>query len=471
MPSLPDIYAPIVNWNNSAGPDNINEITLWEGDTSFPASMGGPGALAITSALANPLTGAITEADIALQARTPIGGTQTYWSFTEDNVALAATFATKGNFSPTTPTFTDPILGYADLQGTLVHELGHLAGLGHTLVDATNVGASSAFPTMFCEAQSEPYSATVSIPASGCTFVTQPTTANLTSYHGRLAASARTLELDDLFAIADGYPVPAGDPYWVQTGSMSGIVRDASGAPVRGVSVIAVSASQPDTTRVGTLTYLGGTYTITGLPPGSYFVKIERVDRGVPGSGAYFMDLDVPNYVETAANSGCVNPLPAVSSEWFDSAESATETSNANATAVTVTAGATTTVNFVLNSLPNQLVVSLAGSMAQSSARGARTTALPSATAYFYVSGVPPGGYVSLFFDVQHTMTLFSGQLVEVNPVATYSTFADPTGVAKFPISITKPMARTNFFGQAMWIDSFGNPQFTNSVNLWISDP
>jgi hypothetical protein len=183
------------------------------------------------------------------------------------------------------------------------------------------------------------------------------------------------------------------------------------------------------------------------------------------------MDLDVPNYAETAANSGCVNPLPAVSSEWFDSAESATETSNANATAVTVTAGATTTVNFVLNSLPNQLVVSLAGSMAQSSARGARTTALPSATAYFYVSGVPPGGYVSLFFDVQHTMTLFSGQLVEVNPVATYSTFADPTGVAKFPISITKPMARTNFFGQAMWIDSFGNPQFTNSVNLWISDP
>jgi len=478
MPSS-EVYIPLAWWNPysanynpviQAGLDGVNTITLWDGDNSFPANMGGPQALAVTGVWANS-NGTIAEADVALQVRSPVGGTQAYWSFTEDNTALNATFATKGNFSPNTPTFTDPILGYCDLQGELVHELGHLAGLGHTLVDATNVGASSTFPTMFSQAQNEPYSATISVPAPNCTFVTQSTGTDLTSLKGRLGASARTLEMDDVFAIADGYPLPAGDPYWTQTGSISGIVRNASAAPVSGVAVTAVNATQPDTIRVGTLTYFGGAYTITGLPPGSYYVKIEQVDRGTSTTSSYFLEPDVPNYVQTASNAGCVNPLPTVSAEWFDSAEGATETSNANATPVTVTAGATSTVNFVLNSLPNRLVVSLAGSIALSSPRGMRVSGGVGSYAYFYVTGIPPGGYATLFFDVQHTMTLYGSQLVEVNPVATYSAFADPSGVATFKIQITKSFARTNFLGQAMWLDTLGNPQFTNSVNLWVSDP
>jgi hypothetical protein len=198
-------------------------------------------------------------------------------------------------------------------------------------------------------------------------------------------------------------------------------------------------------------------------------VKIELVDRGP--APAYFREFDVPNFVQSPANWGCVNPLPTPASEWFDAAEAATEASNANATAITVTAGATTTANLVINSLPNQLFVSATGSLAQSSPRGVRVPATAGTNVDFFVTGVPPGGFATVFFDLAHTTIPFGAQIAEVNPVAVFSTTANGAGVAQFTIPITPGLARGNFLGQAAFIDAAGNVQLTNSLNMWVTGP
>ena len=458
-------YAALSWW--SRGLDSQNTITLWDGESSF-VGMGGPQTLAITGVFAG-ASGAISEADIVLNARMgPALTGPRFWSFVEDNAALNVTLATRLDFAPSTPTFTDPVLGYADLEGVLVHELGHFAGLGHTLVDATNVLNASTFPTMFAEAQNETFAATVStLTAAG--WVTHVANPAVTAREGILGRSARTLEFDDLFAIADGYPLPAGNPYWTQTGTISGFVQSTAGVLTRGVAVTAVSATQPDTVRVGTLTYAGGVYRITGLPPGQYFLKIEQVDRGY--AGAYFPLFDVPNYVQGVQQAGCVPLPPLFGAEWFDSTginESPTETSNANATPVTVTAGVTTTANLRMNSFPNQLVVRN-NTANVGSPRGIR--AQVGQTVEFIVSGTSPGAPTLLGFDLQHTMIPLGTQMLEVNPVITFSAVADASGVARFSIPIQSTSARGNFIGQAGFLDPAGNLLLTNSVNMWIAEP
>ncbi|MCK6445128.1 MAG: hypothetical protein L6Q99_01940 [Planctomycetes bacterium] len=477
LPASEGGYVPHAWWSPlGAGLDGVSEITLWDGPSTFPASMGGPVSLGVTGVWAS-ASGIITEADMAIPARLPLtttggGVTRANWCYVEDNAAIGVTLGTRSNW--TTPSFTDPLLGYVDLEGLLVHELGHVAGLGHSLVDGVNVLSTSNFPTMFGEAQNESYSATISV-ASGCgTYLPFATNAASTQVQGILGRSARTLELDDVFAIAEGYPLPANAPYWAQTGRITGTVVGAPGQTFPGMSIVAVNATQPDVLRVGTLSYAGGTFAIQGLPPGSYFLRMEAVDKfSGTNPGAYFFESDVPNYVQSAANWGCVpNPPQQFGAEWFDSTgtvESTTETSNANATALTVAAGGTVTVTFRPNNLANQLRASTTGSVAQSSWRGVRVN--PGDTVDYFVTGLPAGAPAGLAFDLQHTLFPLGTQLVEINPVISFTAIADAAGVARFTFLIDPSWARSNFMGQAFFFDASGALQLTNSTNMWIRGP
>lgn len=477
LPASEGGYVPHAWWSAlGAGLDGVNEITLWDGPSTFPANMGGPGALAITGVAAN-ANGIITEADMAIPARmtlTPTGGgvARANWCYVEDNTAIGVTLGTRSNW--TQATFTEPLFGYVDLEGLVVHELGHVAGLGHSLIDGVNIGNTSNFPTMFGEAQNEAYSATISV-ANGCgSYLSFPTNTANTAVQGILARSARTLELDDVFAIAEGYPLPANAPYWAQTGRITGTVVGAPGQTFPGMSIVAVNAAQPDALRVGTLSYFGGAFAIQGLPPGTYYLRMEAVDKlSAANPAAYFLESDVPNYVQSAANWGCVpNPPQQFGAEWFDSTgtgESTTETSNANATPLTVTAGGTVTVTFRPNNLPNQLRASTTGSAAQSTWRGVRVN--PGNTVDFFVSGLPAGGFAGLSFDVQHTFFPFGSQLVEINPVVNFSATADAAGVARFTLVIDPSWARSNFMAQAFFVDAAGNILLTNSINMWVRGP
>lgn len=476
-------FVPKAWWNTLNQPggraDNINTITMWDGPSTF-ATMGGPQVLAATGVRPGAL-GAIAEVDIAINARMgPATTGPRYWSFVEENASLGVTLATRTDFNPNTPTFTDPVFGYVDLEGLLVHEFGHFAGLGHTLVDATNLGSVSTFPTMFSEAQNEPFATTVStLTLNG--WVTAPADASVTAVKGILGRSGRTLETDDLFAIAEGYPLTASNPYWQQTGQLAGTIVTSTGVAQPGVAVTAVSATQPDLVRVGTVSLAGGSYRITGLPPGSYYVKIETVDRGY--FGAYFQELDVPNFVQTPFNGGCLNQLPFFGTEWFNSTggsdEPLTETSNTTATPVTVTAGLTTTANLRMNTQPNNLRVRqvlppTTPPSPQPFASGRGVRARVGDNLLFVADGMPAGTVAVLVLDVAHTMIPFGTDLIEVNPVnpvVSLTAIADATGTANFASTVPATAARANFFAQVGYVNATGGISFTNSVNVWVAQP
>jgi len=108
------------------------------------------------------------------------------------------------------------------------------------------------------------------------------------------ASSITTLGSDDVAGISQLYPKSIPD---VATGSISGSITQ-NGAGVFGAHVFAESvtgnAEYPNArnTPIGTLTRPDGTYTIQGLPPGSYVVVAEPLDGPVTNS-------DVSGYSKT----------------------------------------------------------------------------------------------------------------------------------------------------------------------------
>lgn len=265
--------------------------------------------------------------------------------------------------------FQQPVDGFADVEGVCVHEFGHAAGLGHSVVDSEVAQDSSLVPTMYPYAQTESFSGTlvqqVGCSSSGIQGVADPSG---TTFGGILGRSARTLEPDDVAAINRGYAQPALDSVY---GAIEGSVSLFS--TVAGVSVVAVSVSQPDKVRIGTLTYhrfpLTGpkTFRLSGLPPGEYCVFAEPIDLG------YIDAFSVPGYVFPTTGvqspsclctngiscSQCPGPIcatpnlgstfaPTIIREVFNSSDTGDELRQ-KVSFVTVQAGATTLLGIHLD--------------------------------------------------------------------------------------------------------------------------
>jgi hypothetical protein len=147
--------------------------------------------------------------------------------------------------------------GTLDLEVLLTHELGHMFGLGHSIL--------------------------------------QPTT--MTGYGGAFSKSQRTLSRDDELGISTLYPEP---DFFASTGTLDGVVQetDETGALVGEVfgahitvtsaatgeavteTITGVSAVDPVTGRATEwdLDKTSGRFVVSGLPPGSYRIQVDACD-------------------------------------------------------------------------------------------------------------------------------------------------------------------------------------------------
>ena len=230
--------------------------------------------------------------------------------------------------SVSTPNLTPAPTGQTsvDLQAVVTHEYGHYFGLDHTSV-------------------------------AGATMV--PFISN--------DISQRTLELDDRAGLSTIYPESAarglsadGVDFFATTGKISGTVLNGfNGSAIFGAHVEAHNLSDPNgeiSAISGELTLRNGQgdFTIYGLPPGQYAVRIVPLDgihtiASDDNIGGVFNGLDIgfePEFWNGPNESG--NGFTDIASDF---------------TPVDVTAGATSSgIGFITNTFPGQVVITPHGS-------------------------------------------------------------------------------------------------------------
>lgn len=431
------------------GVSGRNLVTFWE----HPVVMGGFGG--VTLGVANVSLGAggnIVDADIAFNAFTSDATGRPLFRYIEDNVAFGGNVAPRSfgeEFNQQTPGI-DPVVGYVDLLGTLVHEFGHLAGLAHSLVDGPTSLTASETPTMFAVAQTQPFTAQVIPQLTGCAGSPMvPANGANTQFGGIVGVPARDLKSDDISAISVAYP-GAGQ---TQLGSISGQVLDAAGNPVRGAHLVAINAALPEVHRVGVLSDRMGNYTIGSLIPGSYFVMAEGAD--VTG---YFAGTQLPEFIDPAF--ACGGP-PVFETEFLDAAESSTETTPLAGQSFVVNANATTNVAAFrvepVSGLRLGVAACNAGACGASSARGAVHNGLGGAlpTMDLDITGGAPNGLGFLVFGVDRIYGTVFGQLLETNaiPGVTVTVPLDGAGAGVVSLPVGPGLVGTTFYMQGATID------------------
>ncbi len=416
-----------------------------------------------------------------------------------------------------TPTGFVPYDGYVDIQGVLTHEFGHAAGLAHSVVDGKRSGALSNIPVMFPFAQPQAFEVTLAV-QNGCGTPTQTyaSSASTTLFGGLLGQSARDPKADDIASINRAYPdADFASKYGTITGTTS----------IPGLSIVAVNKAKPQQARIGVLTYYfhgdaqdpsltAGTYRLSGLKPGDYYVFAEPVDR------TYFpLNTDIPNYVLSSPYPSCrcggFTPLPQCSSacpgmspcqnaylgglppqafalgvttfprELFNSGESGGAELGQLVAEVTVQAGTVTSgINFVANTLTSQLRLEVAegaptvttfsrrGRTVPAWADSARTVptaatfrvTTPSSTTY---NGKP----VQVILSYDAAATVDNGQLREVSLTSGITPLSGSISGGLFSAGYTLAPATQGFsllYAQARIEVSTGVYDYTNPVSLFV---
>jgi hypothetical protein len=230
-------------------------------------------------------------------------------------------------------TATNPELPVDDFAAVFVHEFGHFFNLDHSQIGRVEAfdddpSNDDAVATMF------------------------PFLVN--------GAEAVTLALDDVASVSMLYPSP---DFATTTGSIAGQILRASGEPFQGAYVIARNVADPRHLAVGYTSgarfvprapdgspnpggpppaELRGEFELNGLPPGTYTVEIEAIDRRFSG-GSGIGPLDPPV------------PLPGPPEFWNGADESSSSPPDdpTAATPIVVTAGTTVGgIDIVLNEAP-----------------------------------------------------------------------------------------------------------------------
>lgn len=163
-------------------------------------------------------------------------------------------------FTTTTPANPNQILGSTtyDLGEIATHEIGHCLGMAHSPVAGR-------------------FSPTTGLQVSGFTSSDFAYQATLYPY-GTRTIQGRTLSDDDIAGVSFIYP---NSTLTSTRATISGRVLDGgSFASIKGAHVVAVTTAAPDIPVVGAVSGLqpggpGGEYTLVGLAPGSYYIRLE----------------------------------------------------------------------------------------------------------------------------------------------------------------------------------------------------
>jgi hypothetical protein len=214
-----------------------------------------------------------------------------------------------------------------DRRSTEVHELGHTLGVAHSSVGwavgqdgSLSAELESQVPTMF------PFSIA--------------------------GTERRSLEADDRAAISELYPDPS---FTTTTGTIKGrVTRCGSGDPVLGANVRAINVANPtiQLTRVtGFDGATDGSYTINGVPPGTYDVVVEPL----AGDPDYLARLAMYTRVDTDFTQEYLN-----ASKEADCAQDIDPNDRED---IQVAGGSPTSANLKVEGATLALVIDITGSM------------------------------------------------------------------------------------------------------------
>jgi hypothetical protein len=138
--------------------------------------------------------------------------------------------------------------GRIDLESVMLHEIGHLLGLGHSSLGETEI-----------------------IPGGRRVIASGAVMFPIAFSPGSIAD--RQLQPDDLAGISDLYPGPS---FTTATSSINGRITK-NGNGVFGAHVTAVNLATGELVAGFSLNTQGD-YAIAGLPPGSYVLRVEPLD-------------------------------------------------------------------------------------------------------------------------------------------------------------------------------------------------
>lgn len=317
---------------------------------------------------------------------------------------------------------------YDEWKSTFVHEFGHFLGLDHTQIggEFENDAAKTIYiPTMY------PFATANDVPLGD-------------------------LNPDDIAAISILYPETG---YLASVGTISGSVKRANNSVVRGANVMAISTGADSLmNRISTVSdyfeLVNGNYSLVGVPPGSYVVRIEPIDPDfIEGSS-------VGPYASDATGLSFVNPI---SLDYYnginESGDPAVDDPNAK-TPVTVAAGATVSgINFIGNSGGGNGASLLADDFT-----GAAGTALTSAG--WTISGVATTNPVSIVapgLTLPGYTTTGNAVLLRTNGQDVYKAFTavtsgsvylsflmnvDSVKTGDYFIALSASTAQTNYFSR-----------------------